>query len=136
MIWGNCKIRDIILKVIFLELWLFLNLAFFVKSIVYFNVAHYSKMLIKISTPNLECLLIMTRCSCMKRGLTLKAVVFGVMPLFNLEILSKLLIKCDNFKTIKDIKMKLQILAYHEMGQLKDNVHYSEINIFWSYGSF
>ena len=46
------------------------------------------------------------------------------MPLFNLEYLSKLLIKYDDLKTIKDINMKLQILAYHKMGHLQDKDHF------------
>ena len=33
--------------------------------------------------------------------------IFGVVPLFYLEFLSKLLIKYDKLKTIKDINMKL-----------------------------
>ena len=41
---SNCKTRDIILKAMFLELCPFLNLeVFFVKSIIYFDVVHYSK---------------------------------------------------------------------------------------------
>ena len=51
------------------------------------------------------------------------------MPLFNLEFLSKLLIKY-NLKTMKDININFQISAFQEMGQLKDKGHYSENNIF------
>ena len=41
------------------------------------------------------------------------------MPLFNLEILSKLFVKYDNLNTIKDINMKLWILACHDMCSCK-----------------
>ena len=45
-----------------------------------FNVAHYSKYT-KISTPNLEYLLIMTKCRCRTRDITLKFVVLELCPL-------------------------------------------------------
>ena len=44
-----------------------------------FNVAHYSKVL-KVSTQHLEYLLIMTRCSCKTRGITLKSIVLKLCP--------------------------------------------------------
>ena len=44
-----------------------------------FNVAHYSKS-IKVSTPNLEYLLIMTRCSCKTRGITLMLYFLELCP--------------------------------------------------------
>ena len=51
---------------------------------------HIAKTLIypitqKVLTPNLKYLLIMTRCRCITKALTLKA-NFGVMPLFNLNL--------------------------------------------------
>ena len=56
--------------------------------------------------------------------------IFRVMPLFNLEFLSKLLI---NLKTIKDINMKLWILAYHYIVLLQGKVHNFESYIFVLY---
>ena len=56
-----------------------------------FNVTHYSKIL-KVSAPDLEYLLIMTRCTCKARGITLKATIFLV-PLIDLHSLMTLKFK-------------------------------------------
>ena len=45
-----------------------------------FNIAHYSK---RIKCINIEYLLIMTRCSCMTRGITLKAIFLELCPFFS-----------------------------------------------------
>ena len=46
------------------------------------------------------------------------------MPLFNLKFFVEIAYKYDILKTIKDINMKLWILACHDMGQLLDKMHY------------
>ena len=45
-----------------------------------FNVAHYSESIEGIRTPNLEYFLIMTRCSCKTRGITLTAIFLELCP--------------------------------------------------------
>ena len=44
---------------------------------------------------------------CKTKEIILKAIFFGVMSLFNLECLSKLLIKFVDLKAVKDITMEL-----------------------------
>ena len=56
---------------------------------------------------NIEYLLVMTWDNCKTRDIIPKVIFVRAMPLFNLEFLSKLLIKYDNLITIKDINIKL-----------------------------
>ena len=46
-------------------------------------------------------------CNCRTKGIILKAILFEVMSLYNIEFLSKLFIKFVNLKTFKYINMKL-----------------------------
>ena len=50
-----------------------------------FNVAYYSKKVLKASTPNLEYLLIMIRYSYKTRGITLKAIILELRPFLTKE---------------------------------------------------
>ena len=56
--------------------------------------------------------------------------IFLVMPLFNLEFLSKLLIKWIYLKTTEGINTRLGILIYHNKTHLLGKGHYSENYIF------
>ena len=68
----SCKTRGITLKAFILELCPFLSLELFVTWLIYFNVP---QKVLKISTPNLEYLLIMIRHSIKRRGITLKVIL-------------------------------------------------------------
>ena len=79
-----------------------------------YNVAHYSKNIKGINTK----LAHHDKVHLQDKGHNSESYSFGVMPHDYLEILSKLHSKYNNLKTIKDINMKLWIIAYHDMGQL------------------
>ena len=70
-----------------------------------FNIANYSKVL-KLSTPNLEYLLIITRSCCKTRAITLKALVLELCPF---------LFMCVNFNVVlteKVLKLSISNLKY------------------------
>ena len=75
-----------------------------------FNVAHYSKSIKDITTKQI--LAQHDKVQLQDKGHNYENYCFGVMPfvdleILNLEILSKLLIKYNKVKTIKDINIKL-----------------------------
>ena len=96
-----------------------------------FNVAYYPKSTLGVNT-KLRMLAHHGKMQFQDMGHNSEICSFGVMPLINWEILLNLLIKYDNWKTIKDINMKLWILAHHDKEQLLaiDCGHYSESNTF------